>query len=399
MLAAVVAATSLGGWGVWAWISAAPQTVQVPAAAITQDGAGATPASSGTPVAEGGHAGFSAADAPSPVAPPQAPAAASAARPSQITLDLCGVGPVPVRLPPPGAADPSFELLPRPLGQHARAEAWARVLDAMDASPTERNRAAALVLRASGLFEAETSPLVQAMPDTTPFVRQLAALAQGTRDAGVLQWALAVCERTPRLAECQALSVRELVVLAPEDGRNWLLLAAADAAGRDEALRRAASAPVIAAMPSLTPAIEAAAAADLPPYLLQDLLVHAVGVEAAQVNSRLFSALRHCREATGERRGTCLALADALQLRGPELTELGVAAGLGKRLGWSPDRVAAAKAEQLSLMAQIPRFDMDQPYGCANVERTRDWLRERATLGERATLQRRAAAAASAPTR
>lgn len=55
-------------------------------------------------------------------------------------------------------------------------------------------------------------------------MRQLAALAQGTRDAGVLQWALAVCEHTPRLAECQAQSVRELVALAPKDGRNWLLL-------------------------------------------------------------------------------------------------------------------------------------------------------------------------------
>lgn len=59
-----------------------------------------------------------------------------------------------MRLPPPGTADASLELLPRPLGQHARAEAWPRVLAEMDGSPTERSRAAALVLRASGLLEA-----------------------------------------------------------------------------------------------------------------------------------------------------------------------------------------------------------------------------------------------------
>lgn len=385
-------AATLVGWGLWAWFTAGAPTADARTAAPLMHGSETLGAPTAANRAEPVVASAAAAAAAASVLP----VAVAAPRPTQMSLDLCGVGPVSIRLPPPGAPDASFELLPRPLGQHARSEAWSRVLAALDASSADSSRAAALVLRASGLLYAEASPLAQTLPDTTPYVRQLAALAGGTRDAGVLQWALSVCQRSPRLAECQALSVRDLVALAPEDGRNWLLLAAADAGKRDEALRRAASAPGMGVIPSLTPAVEDAAPPDLPPYLLQELLVHALGVESALVDPAMFGAFHHCRTASKEQRDSCAALADVLHQRGTDLLTLGLARSIGGLHGWSPERTARAKADEALLTAQFPKFDEDQPYGCANVQRTRDYFRERATLGERATLKRRAAAAAAA---
>lgn len=321
----------------------------------------------------------------------------SSAQPSTMNLQLCGVGPVTIRLPPKGAGAESFDPLPGPLGHLARAEAWHQVLAAMESNPSERSRAAALVLRASGLPEADAAMRpVQAPPDTVPVVRQLAELARSTRDAGVLQWALAVCKRYEGVAECQRLSAQQLVVLAPDDGRHWLLLAAVDPLRRKEALLRAAHASTIGVSPPLWPLVDAAAPATLPPYLLQDVLIEAVGVDAAMPDASLHAVATHCTGQGDEQRTTCLALADALYLRGQDLLTQSVGRGVGKRHGWPTERVAAAQAEQLRLMTKTHWGDADQPYACEAVQRTTQFLRDRAQFGEIVTL-RRMADAASAP--
>jgi hypothetical protein len=321
---------------------------------------------------------------------------ATEAAPTSINLDLCGVGPVTIRRPPKGSKEESFDALPRPLGHLARAEAWTQVLATMEADPTERSRAAALVLRASGLLWAEPSLLGPvSLPDTSPYVRQLAALAAHTRDAGVLRWALAVCDRGKDAAECQALSVQQLVALAPDDGRHWLLLAAADPKRRSEALRRAANAPTVGSMPPLWPAVNAAIPAGLPPYITQDLLLMALGVGYGLPDGSLFGVVRDCERARGEDRTTCLALADALYLRGQDLMALGIGRVLGERLGWPAERVAAARAERYQLSAAFEPIATDQPYTCTAVQRSNALLRDIAQFGEVATLRRLSAAAAA----
>lgn len=322
--------------------------------------------------------------------------------PEQLNFELCGIGPVPIRRPSAAKVAEVFELLPRPLGLDARAEAWTRVTQTLDASPADRDRAAALVLRASGLLDAEaTLSTLTRRPDTAPYVRQLARLARQTRDAGVLQWALSVCERERTMPECQALSAHELVKLDPEDGRSWLLLAAADAGRRDESLRRAAMAPVMGVMPSLSQPVVSVGAAGLPPYLLQELLVQAIGVQAAMVDGALYRAIDHCRKAAdGERRATCLTLADALAERGRDVVTMAVGRSIGSRSGWSAARVDASKAEERNLIERMPLQEEAQPWSCRAVETTVQWVADSDRLGERAALQMRSAkATASAPSR
>lgn len=315
--------------------------------------------------------------------------------PAQVSVELCGVGVMPIHVPAPGTAPESFELLPRPLGRDARVEAWEQVLRVLDASAADRDRAAALVLRASGLLDAEAALATLGRSiDTSAHIRQLALLGRQTRDAGVLQWALSVCERLPAAAECQAVSAHDLVHLAPEDGRHWLQLAAVDAEQRNEALRRAAQAPLMGVMPALTSAVRSAAPAGLPPYLLQELLVQAIGVQAALVDRAPYWALGYCRMASGEPRAACAALANTLEQRGPDLLSLGVSRIIGARVGWPAARVAAAEAEERRLRGQEPPLETEQPWSCRAVEAFSDWLDERDTLGERAALQRRAAKAA-----
>lgn len=321
----------------------------------------------------------------------------SASRPTQLALELCGIGRMSIALPDETEGE-RWELLPRPLGQYARAEAWDRITSTLDASPVDRERAAAMVLRASGLLDGEAAATQLArQSQTTAHVQQLAMLARQTRDVGVLQWALAICQREPALEACVALSPRDLVALAPQDGRNWLLLAAADAGRREEALRRAAQAPTIGSAPSLMVPIEAALPADLPPYLRHELQLQALGFEFALPDPSLSAAASHCRRAEQNRSSTCGLLAEALQQRGPDLLAMVIGRKIGEGQGWAPTRVAAAKAEEDRLQAQFPGLTTDQPYGCAEVGRMRNYLLDRAAVGERAALQRQVAAAASAP--
>lgn len=316
-----------------------------------------------------------------------------AALADQTSLELCGIGNVPMPRRISGREAESFELLPGPLGQWARAEAWPRVLAAMQASPLERARAAALVLQASGLLDDAASPAaLSARHDTVPFARQLALMAHGTRDAGVLQWALAVCAREPGLAECQTLSAADLVAMAPEDGRSWLLLAAAEPARREEAMRRVAQAPVLSSRPTLASAMSPPPG--LPPYLWLEMLVQFIGVEATFMDTSMLAVLRYCRAVGDDGRAVCLALADTLALRGSDLMSLSVARSLGQSLGWPAARLAELKLAEAQLIAQaLLVHQTTQPYSCANVERVLSWVTDWGLLGEREALQRRVAAA------
>ena len=333
----------------------------------------------------------------STVAAPRASSAAAEAGPAGTRLDLCGVGPLPIRPPAKGSGPQSFEILPGPMGHLARVEAWRRVLTAMELDPSEHSRAAALVLRASGLLELEaTSNFAnRALQDGLPHVLELARQAAGTRDAAVLQWALSLCERAPNAVECQALSVQQLVALAPDNGRNWLLLGKAYPQRQDEALQRAAAAPVIRSLPPLWPAVQAALPAGLPPYLMLDLAVQTIGIHAGLPDSASMNVFSACQRPRAAARAACMALADALHQRGQSLITVGIGVALGKRAGWPAEKVAAAEAESSDLMQASESLLAEQPYSCDSVQRVLVWMRDTAQFGEAPTLRRMVAASAA----
>ena len=321
-----------------------------------------------------------------PSAPKAASFAAQIARASgtgPLTVELCGVGRVDVKRPEAGQRLSPDERLPH-LFEHALAAAWPQVLAALEQSPVERGRAAALALRAAGLPETDSR-------DPREFVRQLAQTAARSRDPQIYQWAWSLCTRAPEAPECRELSPQGWLDRAPDDVRGWLLLAQASAAQRDSALRRAAQAETAAPLPALIPWVDGAMPPGMPPYLRLEMLVQTVGIEAAFADRAYFFALAHCRERS-DARDICSALADNLARRGTDTFSLSMARALGRHAGWAPERIAAVDTLDQELSRLALSEDPTETYTCNSVERTTAWFRDRATLGERAALRQRIAA-------
>jgi hypothetical protein len=378
---------------------------------------------------------------PVPAAPP--PPLRAEARPPTApapppVFDLCGVGrmPMPVPIPVPGlasapggawpadaataAAEAGETLapgdpLPPSLGRLARAEAWPLLLAQLDAGD-EGGRAAAWVLRASGLMDMDTTPgwpgpdagAAAALDRRAP-VEALAQLAADSRDAGIHRWALALCERQRHLEQgpgaataaagpgwlggsaCERLSAHDLAELDPDDAHGWLVRAhaAADEAARTLALQRAATAARWRTTPpGLIERVDAAWPESLPGYLRSELLLRALGAELSIAEGAPVALLRHCRGSTGtDRAPLCSDLATMAAERGDSLIALVLGARLGQEAGWPGERVQALRDEFTRLQARAAALESDQPWSCREVARLRGFLRLRADEGELAALR------------
>ena len=328
--------------------------------------------------------------------------------PAEVVMDLCGVGRLTV--PRPELMDPdkenvtNFETLPAPLGLWARTEAWPRVLAAMEeAAQPERTRAAAQVLRASGMLFAEfrlgTQPALP-VSEIAQATRSLARLARRTSDATVLSWALAMCEREQQPSvDCKRLSPRELSRLAPDEAQSWLALAfmpGISAAQRDAAMDKAAQAERLGGQSyQLTQAVDSVWPGDVPEYLRLDLLIQALAVDGAMAPQWLYPIARLCNQqalSDPQRALQCEAIARKLQTNETSLQALVFAAGLGKRLGWSEAELATMQAEHISLASRPIAMLDEQPYACQAVATTRQWLADAASQGEVRAMRQRAAA-------
>lgn len=328
--------------------------------------------------------------------------------PAQVVLDLCGVGRLTMPRPEARGSEPqnakSFETLPEPLGLWARAEAWPRVLAAMETKDRpERTRAAAQVLRATGLLNAEARPGLK--PPAPPAeiaqaTRSLARLARRTKDATVLHWALAVCEREAQpTADCKRLSPRTLTRIAPDEAQSWLAWAQVPglpAAEQTAAMEKAAQAPRLGGESfQVAHAIDMAWPANLLEYLRLELLVMAVGFDHAMPPLWLNPVDRLCTAATlagAQRQRQCDAIGRTLQGSSGSLHALRTAADMGQRLGWPEAEVQALTAQHAALMDSAAMLmGTDQPYACQAVENTRQWLTDAANLGEVQALRLRAA--------
>jgi hypothetical protein len=183
---------------------------------------------------------------------------------------------------------------------------------------------------------------------------------------------------------CDALSVAELTRLAPEDGSHWLMLAAADAAARAEAVQRAAASSRFGSPPSIVAAVDAAFPADAPPCLRKDLLMDALFIDNMRVLDHSFTVvIGACRQGVLTQ-AQCAALAGAMESGTDTLAGFVLARALGKLSGWSPERVQASTAQQDRWATALGKaFDTsDHPYGCEAVQRFRGVVLQRAAQGE-----------------
>jgi len=284
------------------------------------------------------------------------------------------------------------------------------VLAAMDdTAQPDRVRAAAQVLRASGMLHAEATPVPAApapVAETAAATRALARLARRSDDATVMSWALAVCSRqTQASADCKRISARDLARLAPDDAQSWLAVAAMPGlpiAGQELALQKAGQAARFGGQDQQLPlALDSAWPTELPGYLRPEILVAALGVELGLGLPFLQMTAAMCgRDALQNdgRRASCEAMARQMQAQGRTLLAAGLARGLGQRLGWPEAELAAMAEESKSLFQAVPQTaEVDQPYSCDAVEDTRQWFQAIARDGELAELRRRRAISNTTP--
>lgn len=312
---------------------------------------------------------------------------------------MCGIGNVPLPARTDGASPGFNTALPGPLGAQARAAAWPRVLAALQAGTTPREQAAALMLRIDRFVHAEHPQIPSSHPveDSVALTAQLAQLArraQGAADADVVRWAVQACRRQTAAEGCSSLSPRDVLALDPTDGTAMLAQAAIEPAQR-EALLRAATAPGIRFRgwsDALPAQVAAALPADLPAYLLVDLAVLSIGIEAARPDSTGWQVLMHCRAPAVNqpaRRADCEALARALTTRSDSMDSFNLGVAMGSALGWPQAELARLNAEEAALMTLLTsQFDTRAPYACASVDKLRDWMRDKARWGDLAAAQR-----------
>jgi hypothetical protein len=303
-----------------------------------------------------------------------APGASAAA---QDEVELCGVGRV--------KADEIGQPKDREPLQLAAQRARERVLPTLINSPDEVTRAAGLLLQ----ITTELGSSDKVMP-ANAFARDaLANMAVATRSPQVYAWAMTACRNERGEGMCQLLSTEQWARLEPDNAAVWLRMATdaklrGDAAGVAEAMYRASRASkadmlwgvwpgvVLSRLPPDTPGLSQAG-------LAEDL----VGVEAAVAFPHMVAS-QYCSVADvrdANRQQICAAVADVLSTKGTTLMDLGVAAAIGQRVGWSAERVKAVRDERDAIaVLQTKRSAATRGFwSCVGIDQ---WIRQLIDTGQ-----------------
>ena len=323
---------------------------------------------------------------------------------------VCGLGSVPV-----GSDGP--DLAARRLRAERTRPVMARWLEALQASAEPRGKAAALVLTpvlaAPPVATARTAcgadtdcapaPSLAGVVAWASQRERLAELAASGRDPGVLAMAMQACATGSPPAEgsaCQRLAAEDWIAADPAHAEPWLRLAEqeqehTDVELADEAFRRALALPFgRLAEQSLLGAVQAAQPAD------------AGVLEKLQMGEALAALRGGWREPGGSavsayctaqqlklagRRELCQQLAEHLVLRGATLQDVASGRAVGRRLGWYPERMAAA-ARDLEAAARLSAgFSGEEAHDCPAAQRQIDYYAAVAAQGELAAVRRFAA--------
>jgi hypothetical protein len=315
---------------------------------------------------------------PSPVfaaAPPRKRPAETVLRPDEV--QLCGLGIVkPINddgdLVTPAQLQAARDVLDRHLAAHA--DVKVRALGA--------------------LLAPEGQPQEQARRRD-----ELARAAVAGDDPSLYAMAWAACQPDAsgqRPGACQLLSLRQWTRIDADNGVPWLKLAGearrqGDSATEAEALYRASIASRFDAHWGLFPHLaDQALPPDTPGWQRHQAMLHAAGMQSAIALPELRAPLEYCspQRLDANRRQVCEALAKGLVDKGTTLWDHGMAASLGRRLGWPAERQAALQQEHDAMqgltLTQSPTLSLD----CAGVERTRQWFTDMFRHGELGAMRR-----------
>ncbi|MGY4830319.1 hypothetical protein ACVNIS_17240 [Sphaerotilaceae bacterium SBD11-9] len=315
-----------------------------------------------------------------------APAAAKVTI-SQDEVEVCGLG--------RKKADESGQLQDMTPVQLAAQAARDRVLPALLGSSDEAGRAAGLLLQALGA----PGPGDAAAPTSHLLARDtLASMALSTRSPQVYAWAMRACQNERGEGMCQLLSADQWARLEPHNAVAWLQVAVdaqarLDAAAVAEAMYRVShSSRVDAHWNGLTSLVMARLPAEVPALakgaLVEELMTLEAGVATPHLIASQFCTEADVRDAN--RRQTCSAVADVFQARGTTLTDVGLAATLGERVGWPADRVDALRDERDAVLQVYNQraAEVRERWGCAALDKTTRRLAEVSQQGEMAVMRR-----------
>lgn len=344
----------------------------------------------------------SGASRPGAASAPERVAAAAPARAASSVEVYCGTGAV--------SFDPSDEKQAERAAQDALDKLAAhreRVvpgwLEEMKSSADEQLKAAAWFLEA----QREWVKRFEAGKGIAPLesLDELARLAERSRDPLPYALAFQACElyRDRALApSCAELRAEAWAERDPTNAFVWISAAGQqglDPARRSQYVERALAAETMRGNWGAMHGVLAKAA---PPgeAPLDRSVRFFEGAAADAFVGELQVVMAHCGDTAlrqGMRRQQCERFAAFLADKGDSLLAVGVGAGIGRRLGWSEDRLARYKREREALAELLPT-ELTSP-GCDGLARAEAYFADVARYGELGALRRRQQAAASAAAR
>jgi hypothetical protein len=320
---------------------------------------------------------------------PAKPAAPKVLTPTT-TLEICGLGRVPLDTRDPFAAG-------RFLAGHTD-EAGRRWLKALLNSDDVRARGTGLFLESKLMrirANEQGSDPFQPLEDQSRDA--LVQLAIGANDPAVYAMAVYACTADTQpvpSASCQQISLDKWAALDADNAVPWLLAARQARARNDAATEAAAFARAANAHKtdgynfSLYAFAEPELPIDATPLDRAYLAIELIGIESAVGSLQYRSASLHCSDAAMQDdavRQQCAALAELFVSKGTNLLDLGFGTRLGARAGWSKARVASLMDERdglMQLIAQVGPGNSNEHWTCDAVSRGNAYMNQWARLGE-----------------
>jgi hypothetical protein len=299
------------------------------------------------------------------------------------TLDICGLGKVPIDTSDPFAAG-------RFLGELTN-KARARWLSALLDSDDIRARAAGLFLEGKLTGNDSVQPFEEQTRDA------LVQLAVGASDPAIYALAVYACNTYSDPAptgSCQQITLNKWARLDTDNAVPWLLVAGQAHARNDATTETAAFGQAAKAHKadaynySLYTFTESELPRDVTPLERWYLAVELIGIESATASVEYVGASKHCSAEAMQDRGVrqqCNALAELMVSNGTTLLDLGIGTHIGARAGWSNARVAGLTEERDALMQAITQTtpnNNDDLWTCDGVRRGNAYMGQWVRLGE-----------------
>lgn len=282
-------------------------------------------------------------------------------------------------------------------------------LEEMKSSADEQVQAAAWFLEAREVASKQfmAAGNGEAIDKTAPLeaLDELARLAERFRDPMPYALAFQACDLFQRVGTapaCNALRVEAWAERDPGNAYPWLVAASRQGLAPQRRNQHLETAMAIGEMRGTWGSMhgvlaKAALAGEAP----MDRSVRFFEAAAADFAVAIPQAIvtDHCSDAAlrqGARRQQCERLAAFLTDKGDSYLFATVGNGIGRRLGWSEDRLARHKAEQNAFASALPPDILGT--GCDGLARAEAYYADVAKYGERGALRRRQPAAQSTTT-